>query len=100
MVVTFCVGISSMFCSLTETLDYWRWSDLNCSAGVQVGTTAEALQTLATEAGEGVRTEGVMIGRAAWKRPWDILGDADRAVFGASENGATSRREVTAKTCY
>lgn len=63
-----------------------------------MGTTAEALQTLAAEAGQGVRTEGVMIGRAAWKRPWDILGDADRAVFGAADNGATSRREVTMNT--
>lgn len=27
--------------------------------------------------------DGVMIGRAAYHRPWDILGDADRRIFGA-----------------
>lgn len=26
--------------------------------------------------------DGVMIGRAAYHQPWDVLGDADRAVFG------------------
>jgi hypothetical protein len=38
--------------------------------------------------------EGVMIGRAAYNDPWGCLGDADRAVFGETANGARSRREV------
>ena len=37
-----------------------------------------------------------MIGRAAWKKPWDTLGDADRTVFGAAANPAASRRQVGA----
>jgi tRNA-dihydrouridine synthase A len=37
---------------------------------------------------------GVMVGRAAYHSPWAIMGDADRAVFGAGVNAATSRREV------
>ena len=27
--------------------------------------------------------DGVMVGRAAYQTPWDILGDADRRIFGA-----------------
>lgn len=37
---------------------------------------------------------GVMIGRAAYNTPWHCLADADRAVFGAASNPATSRRQV------
>lgn len=37
---------------------------------------------------------GVMIGRAAYNTPWHCLADADRAVFGADSNPATSRRQV------
>lgn len=37
---------------------------------------------------------GVMVGRAAYNMPWDMLADADRAVFGAPTNPATSRRQV------
>ena len=42
----------------------------------------------------GAAVEGAMLGRAAWKRPWDVLGDADRFVFGAPTNAALSRRQV------
>ncbi len=31
----------------------------------------------------GLGLDGVMIGRAAYHAPWDILGDADRRIFGA-----------------
>lgn len=37
---------------------------------------------------------GVMVGRAAYNMPWDMLADADRAVFGVPTNAATSRRQV------
>ena len=40
------------------------------------------------------RIEGVMIGRAAYSAPWACLADADVAVWGASANAATCRREV------
>lgn len=33
--------------------------------------------------------DGVMIGRAAYHRPWDLLGCADQRVFGASDAGKT-----------
>jgi hypothetical protein len=42
----------------------------------------------------GAAMEGVMLGRAAWRRPWDVLADADRHVFGAATNAAVSRRQV------
>lgn len=42
----------------------------------------------------GAAVEGAMLGRSAWKRPWDVLGDADRFVFGAPTNAAASRRQV------
>lgn len=73
----------------------WRLSNRVFLAR-QVATAGEALQTLAAEPAGGVRAEGVMIGRAAWKKPWDTLGDADRAVFGAATNPAASRRQVGA----
>ena len=42
----------------------------------------------------GAAMEGVMLGRAAWRRPWDVLADADRHVFGAAANAAVSRRQA------
>lgn len=44
--------------------------------------------------GEGSRLEGVMIGRAAYHAPWDLLAGADVALFGAHANAAMSRRQV------
>lgn len=66
---------------------------LKFSVNGQVATTGEALQTLGAKTGGG-QAAGVMIGRAAWKKPWDVFGDADRAVFGAADNPAASRRQV------
>ena len=43
---------------------------------------------------DGAQAHGVMIGRAAYQCPWLCLADADRAVFGAEANAATSRRQV------
>lgn len=37
---------------------------------------------------------GVMIGRSAYHAIWDVLGDADRYVFGAPNNPVKSRREA------
>lgn len=65
-----------------------------CSLPLQVDTTEQALQVLAAEPAPGARAAGVMMGRAAWKRPWDCFSDADRAVFHADTNAATSRRQV------
>ena len=38
--------------------------------------------------------DGVMIGRAAYHAPWDILGDADRRIFGAPNPCDTPRDAV------
>lgn len=40
--------------------------------------------------------DGVMIGRAAYHRPWDILADADACVFGQSRH-VQSRADVVAR---
>ena len=46
------------------------------NGGVQSLDMAEALLA------QGL--DGVMVGRAAYHQPWDILGDADRRIFGAA----------------
>ena len=61
---------------------------------VQVEGADEAAAIVAHRAAGGARMEGAMLGRAAWKRPWDVLSDADRHVFGAASNPAVSRRQV------
>ena len=43
---------------------------------------------------EGVSLAGVMIGRSAYHAPWACLSDADRCVFGAEANTATSRQQA------
>lgn len=60
------------------------------------GRTAAALAPGAGPAGPSGRgyVQGVMVGRAAYNDPWGVLADADRAVFGAASNPATSRRQV------
>jgi tRNA-dihydrouridine synthase len=40
--------------------------------------------------------DSVMVGRAAYNRPWGVLADADRRLFGAPNPGL-SRREVVAR---
>ena len=37
---------------------------------------------------------GAMLGRAVWERPWDVLADVDRCLYGAAGNPAVSRRQV------
>lgn len=48
---------------------------------------------------DGASIHGVMIGRSAYNHPWACLADADVAVFGAAENAAKSRREVSCGSC-
>lgn len=43
---------------------------------------------------ENSLVRSVMIGRAAYDRPWDILANADKLIFGAESNPAISRRQV------
>eukprot|EP00899_Mesostigma_viride_P028268 jgi/Mesvir1/8626/Mv13048-RA.1 len=41
---------------------------------------------------------GVMLGRAAYNRPWDALADCDRLLYG-EPNPASSRRQVVEEYC-
>jgi tRNA-dihydrouridine synthase A len=41
---------------------------------------------------------GVMLGRAAWERPWEVLSDVDRALYGAP-NPCPSRRQLIGMYC-
>ena len=66
--------------------------DLTFSINGGVQTLAEARDLLSRDS----RLEGVMIGRAAYKAPWQTLSDADRCIFGEASNPATSRRQVLA----
>lgn len=63
---------------------------ISINGGVQ--TLAEAKEHLK----RGV--DGVMIGRAAYRSPWDILAHADSEIFGDSDQGL-SRREVCLRYC-
>jgi tRNA-dihydrouridine synthase A len=38
--------------------------------------------------------DGVMVGRVAYHAPWDILGDADRRIFGVAENPVAGPKEA------
>ena len=44
--------------------------------------------------------DGVMIGRAAYQTPWDILGDADRRIFGRENRFSSSEEVVVAMFPY
>ncbi|GAB4818729.1 hypothetical protein N2152v2_005775 [Parachlorella kessleri] len=66
-------------------------SAANRRRGSAGGSEVEPFKLPATVEG-GIT--GVMIGRAAYNTPWEALADADRAVFGADSNPATSRRQV------
>ncbi|QDZ18882.1 tRNA-dihydrouridine synthase [Chloropicon primus] len=62
------------------------------NGGVQ--NLEEARELLDRRGEAGGRLHGVMIGRAAYQRPWHTLSDADRAIYGESENPCTSRRQL------
>ena len=52
----------------------------------------QSLDAAADFVGRGLG--GVMVGRAAYHAPWDILGDADRRIFGAAGNPVASPEEA------
>jgi tRNA-dihydrouridine synthase A len=54
--------------------------------------TVAALRMPSDIAPEGMT--GVMIGRAAYNDPWNVLANADVAIWGANSNQFNSRREV------
>ena len=69
------------------------------AAQVEGADEAAAIVAHRAAAAGGAAMEGAMLGRAAWKRPWHVLGDADRHVFGAPANAAVSRRQARQQYC-
>ena len=67
---------------------------LHLSINGGIATLAEANTHL--EAG----LDGVMIGRAAYHQPWDVLGDADAQIFGASNPCNTPQDAALAMLPY
>lgn len=70
--------------------------DLMFTINGQIQHARQAAELLSNDAG-GRTLAGVMIGRAAYERPWDCLKDADTHVYGAKTNGVSSRRELLQK---
>lgn len=79
----------------------WVWAlkrdfpdlEFSLNGGVlSLEETVAALRLPSEEAPGGLT--GVMVGRAAYSDPWNILSNADVAVWGAESNPAASRREV------
>ena len=69
------------------------------AAQVEGADEAAAIVAHRAAAAGGAAMEGAMLGRAAWKRPWHVLADADRHVFGAPANAAVSRRQARQPFC-
>jgi len=66
---------------------------LSFSLNGGVGSTSEVDAILQSTI-QGKKVEGVMVGRAAYNYPWQVLAVADTMIFGAGENPAKSRRQV------
>ncbi|MFD1508781.1 tRNA dihydrouridine(20/20a) synthase DusA [Lacimonas salitolerans] len=80
-------------------LDYdlvFRMKQLFPHLQISINGGVESIAAAADLLDGGV--DGVMIGRAAYHRPWDILGDADRVVFG--QQPPAGRREDVARAMY
>ena len=74
---------------LSEDFPHLKFS---LNGGVQ--TIEEAKELLERRGEGGGKIHGVMIGRAAYQRPWHTLGSVDTEIFGESENPSSSRRQV------
>lgn len=68
--------------------------DLNFSLNGGITSLVQARNVLDHRCGDGVNVRSVMIGRAAYDRPWDVLGNADKFIFGADSNPSLNRRQV------
>jgi tRNA-dihydrouridine synthase len=67
-------------------------------SGEGVGRNGDGMGELDTARFGQLDIAGVMIGRAAYNAPWDVLADADRSIYGADCNACTSRRQVSVYT--
>jgi len=70
-----------------------EFGDMHISLNGGVATLEAALPHLDT-------LDGVMIGRAAYHQPWDILGRADSAVYGAVDPLSTPAQAARAMLPY
>ena len=61
------------------------------NGGIQ--SVEEVCEVLAHEEG-GLQVHGVMIGRAAYSMPWNVLACADSQVFGCDGDPSVSRWQV------
>ena len=68
--------------------------DLHISLNGGIGS----LDEVATHLAEGM--EGIMVGRAAYQTPWDILGEADRRIFGVSPVFETPEELIEPMVAY
>ncbi len=71
-----------------------RFPNLHVSVNGGVQTLTEA------EAHLAAGFDGVMIGRAAYNSPWDILGNADARIFGATSSHSNPHDVVEAMVPY
>ena len=71
-----------------------RFPELHLSLNGGVGSLAQGRALLA----QGL--DGVMIGRAAYHQPWDVLGTADSAVFGEADPMGSPEDVALAMTPY
>ncbi|GGG82654.1 tRNA-dihydrouridine(20/20a) synthase [Salipiger pallidus] len=58
---------------------------------ISINGGIESLDEVQQHLAQGL--DGVMIGRAAYHRPWDILGEADRAIYG-TDHGLSAEQAV------
>lgn len=65
--------------------------EFSLNGGIQ--SVEEVCDILAHEE-RGHQVHGVMIGRAAYNMPWNVLACADSQVFGCDGDPASSRRQV------
>ena len=80
---------------------HWIWAlkrdfpevEFSLNGGIlSLEEAVAAIELPSSEVPEGIT--GVMVGRAAYQDPWNLLANADVAVWGAESNPAASRRQV------
>ncbi|CAD7700124.1 unnamed protein product [Ostreobium quekettii] len=66
--------------------------EFSLNGGVKTCEDVRSILDYRSPEGRGVRS--VMVGRAAYDNPWNMLGKADTMIFGAESNPAANRRQV------
>jgi tRNA-dihydrouridine synthase A len=79
--------------ALTRDFPHLRFT---LNGGLASAAHAAAALRLALPGASRPALAGAMLGRAVWDRPWDVLADVDRGIYGCEANPARSRRAVLA----